>query len=66
MTGKLTIETISIWCPKCNEFVPDECGSNVLYEYDYDRLPNVISCLSCGAEFGKPKSAFRRASKKED
>jgi ribosomal protein S27E len=57
-TGKIFIETISIWCPHCGEFIgsPDT-GASLIDSEAYHKMPNTITCPSCGEKFKKPAVA---------
>ena len=54
-TDKLSIESVSIWCPGCGEFIAGPfSGSSLLDPEEYSKLPYIITCSSCGDEFKKP------------
>jgi hypothetical protein len=62
-TAFITIESLSIWCPECNDFVSvEDGGSSRLTETEYDSLPKIIDCKKCQAKFRKPQVKFTRGS----
>lgn len=59
-TARYGVESISIMCPECFEYLSAGDGSQQFTEYDVDRLKRVLECPACGEKFLKPKYPEQR------
>jgi C4-type Zn-finger protein len=53
-TAKVTIFTIRLSCPECNEELTNQDDAYYFTADDYELLPKTITCPSCELKFRKP------------
>lgn len=59
-TGFAVVNGIYIACPECEEAIEAEDGSQLIGVSEYDNLPRVLTCPSCGEKFRKPAFPAQR------